>query len=551
MKTRSSRMNNGYLGVYEAYDDTSGLISTGKKYNINNYTADQIWTRPSAWVPLPDVSLGEQKIAATYAVYDTDNNFLSFVVNGGNSLVDWGDGTTGSVNAGNAIYKNYTRSTYSGLTSEIYQGYKTLNVIITAATGQNWSGEINLAFKHNQSGLQSYYTSGWLDIKMSAPNSTSIVIGDIFNDRSRAHLLERFNWIGNAPITSYTFIGCSNLRLIENFPSTERVTNYSSCFHTCRNLEQIHPNCLNSRIATNWNFTFLNCEKLKNIPNINMDNATTTQQTFTNCYLLKRIPYINTSNSTNVIGMFGGCFELEKIPEGFDPSKSTSLEVLFFACHSLKDLPEKLNTSVCTNMRSMFQSTTQLNRAPVMDTSNVTDFSNMFNSSGVRIVPEYNYSKATTISSMFNSANRLLYLEGNTMNTGLSLTTADAVFGNCQSLLKVPNIQNITNVTNTTNMFADCRAVKEYGSMDWKSVTNTGSGTSRMFYQNWSLSRCQITGITATVSFESCSLGATALNEIYTNLGPGTGKTITVTGNWGTAADNTSIATGKGWTVTG
>jgi hypothetical protein len=46
-------------------------------------------------------------------------------------------------------------------------------------------------------------------------------------------------------------------------------------------------------------------------------------------------------------------------------------------------------------------------------------------------------------------------------------------------------------------------------------------------------------------------MGATALNALYSSLGTVTAKTITVTGNWGTATDNTAIATGKGWTVTG
>jgi hypothetical protein len=47
-------------------------------------------------------------------------------------------------------------------------------------------------------------------------------------------------------------------------------------------------------------------------------------------------------------------------------------------------------------------------------------------------------------------------------------------------------------------------------------------------------------------------LSATQLNAIYTNLASGVvSQTITVTGNWGAATDTPSIATAKGWTVTG
>lgn len=46
-------------------------------------------------------------------------------------------------------------------------------------------------------------------------------------------------------------------------------------------------------------------------------------------------------------------------------------------------------------------------------------------------------------------------------------------------------------------------------------------------------------------------LSGPELDAIYTGLSvTGAGKTITVTGNFGTATHNPSIATAKGWTVT-
>ncbi len=52
--------------------------------------------------------------------------------------------------------------------------------------------------------------------------------------------------------------------------------------------------------------------------------------------------------------------------------------------------------------------------------------------------------------------------------------------------------------------------------------------------------------------FSNNNLDSTALDEIYTNASAtGAGKTITVTGNWGAANDTPSIATAKGWAVTG
>ena len=66
------------------------------------------------------------------------------------------------------------------------------------------------------------------------------------------------------------------------------------------------------------------------------------------------------------------------------------------------------------------------------------------------------------------------------------------------------------------------------------------------------LRRIRATGMNATFDVSNNSLDSTALNEIYTNVSAnGATKTITVTGNWGTANDNPSIATAKGWAVTG
>jgi hypothetical protein len=55
-----------------------------------------------------------------------------------------------------------------------------------------------------------------------------------------------------------------------------------------------------------------------------------------------------------------------------------------------------------------------------------------------------------------------------------------------------------------------------------------------------------------SVGLSSCQLSATALNEIFTNLvnrTSTTSATITITGNFGAATANTSIATAKNWVV--
>jgi len=72
-----------------------------------------------------------------------------------------------------------------------------------------------------------------------------------------------------------------------------------------------------------------------------------------------------------------------------------------------------------------------------------------------------------------------------------------------------------------------------------------------MFYGCNSLTKGTTLNLKYSIDYTNCNLSPTALNEIYTNLGTATAQTITVTGNWGTTSDDPTIATAKGWTVTG
>lgn len=73
-----------------------------------------------------------------------------------------------------------------------------------------------------------------------------------------------------------------------------------------------------------------------------------------------------------------------------------------------------------------------------------------------------------------------------------------------------------------------------------------------MFQNCSSLSSVILTGCKYTVSVANGVLSGTALDALYTSLGTAAGsQTITVSGNHGTSSDTPSIATAKGWTVSG
>ena len=127
-----------------------------------------------------------------------------------------------------------------------------------------------------------------------------------------------------------------------------------------------------------------------------------------------------------------------------------------------------------------------------------------------------------------------------------AVTNMSYMFYYCYSLQTIPQL-NTSAVTNMSGMFNNCYSLQSIPQLDTSAVTNMSS----MFYNCYSLSSMKATGIAQNISVASCKLSATKLNEIYSNLKTVTGKTITVTGNYGTASDDPSIATAKGWTVTG
>ena len=102
-------------------------------------------------------------------------------------------------------------------------------------------------------------------------------------------------------------------------------------------------------------------------------------------------------------------------------------------------------------------------------------------------------------------------------------------------------------VTNFRYMFYNAYSLQSIPLLD----TSSGTNFSDMFYNAYSLQRGALDGTAQNIVYPAGQLSGAALDEIYTNLASGvSSKTITVTGNYGTASDDPSIATAKGWTVT-
>ena len=243
-----------------------------------------------------------------------------------------------------------------------------------------------------------------------------------------------------------------------------------------------------------------------------------TSGTLTKSSILERAKILNGQLRLSTASMFSSCHVLQSVPM-FSTASVTNMSSMFSSCFSIQSVP-LLNTAAVTNMSSMFSACYSLKSIPLLNTGSVTNMSSMFLSClSLQSVPLFNTVAVTNMSSMFMT---------------------------CYALQSIPAF-NTSSVTNMTTMLNACRSLPIIPAF----VTNAVTVATDMFLGSLDIARSLITGMPVDHSYLNCNLSATALNEIYTNLPVVVGKTITVTGNYGVAGDDPTIATAKGWTVVG
>ena len=244
---------------------------------------------------------------------------------------------------------------------------------------------------------------------------------------------------------------------------------------------------------TNFSQFFDYCPSLENVVLSNTSAGTNMWRMFNNCSVLKTVTLFETSNVTNMSEMFSGCTNLIIVPL-FDTSNVTNMSRMFSNCVALNSIPP-FNTTNVTDMSYMFSGCYNINNIPSFNTSNVVNFGSMFAGCG----------------SLNNTPTFITSIANNMLN----------MFNNCVGLRHVPALDANSVVSGNFNMFSNCRA----------------------------LTKCSMINIKYSISFLNCELSANNLNEIFNNLPTTSGQTITITGNWGAATSNNSIASTKGWTV--
>jgi surface protein len=423
----------------------------------------------------------------------------------------------------------------------------------------------------NQLGAVTSFASLFLNCRtlqnviISDTITTVTNMSSMFNSCSSLTSVPLFN---TAAVTNMInmFNAASSLTSVPLF-NTAAVTDMGGMFASCSLLTSVP--LFNTAAVTTMASMFSSCNSLNLVPLFNTAAVTSMSSIFAGCSSLTTVPLFNTAAVTNMSGMFSGCNSLIAVPL-FNTISVTTMANMFAFCYPLRSVP-LFNTISVTTMSAMFNTCYSLTTVPLFNTASVTDMANMFsNCRSLTSVPLFNTAAVTSTNSMFLSCSALISVP--LFNTAGVLNTAQ-MFSGCSSLTSVPlfNISAVTGMSgmftncaslnsvplfNTSaaqvmsNMFSSCTALTAIPALVVTAVTSSANIGS-MFASCVSLARIEAKNFNFTFSVASSKLSATALNEIYTNLPTVVGQTITVTGNYGVASDDPTIATAKGWTVTG
>ena len=355
---------------------------------------------------------------------------------------------------------------------------------------------------------------------------------------------------------------------------------------------------LDTTKASNLQSIYNSVYALREFPEIDFQNVTSsTAHTFVMAYLYS-IDEIKFKGTSHLSGVNEGFFYDSTVRainmyQDLDFSNTQEIERSFYACSFLKNIGNIVTTSTMNNTYQLFNACSSLKKINAFDTSGVLDCRYMF--SGCRTlfsIPEYDLSNATNSYGFATSCylmkqcdtydfssstdcRSLFYncylLEKLPANLDISSTTlAGSIFRHCDSIAYAD--VNIPVATDITYLFYSGRKLERininaplattgtlpftlpYGGFNaLKQITgdlsSMGDNQTTYQYAMWT-SKLEVTH-NNSIDLRYLNMSGQTLDNLYTHLPTVSGKTINITSNRGAGEDTPSIATAKGWTVTG
>ena len=392
-----------------------------------------------------------------------------------------------------------------------------------------------------------------------------------------------------------TFSSCIALRNIV-FPTNFNASALTSAFNNCSSITNIIFQSPMSALTT-MQTAFNGCTLLNSVtlPTTVSSSGINLNATFQNCYSLASMTIPSGWLVTTFFGTFGGCTSITSITLPNNAQNScTTMANMCVQCNKLETIVMPTSLTAVNNLSTMFNNCFELKSVTFPSTMNsVTTIDNIFNNcrSLTSVTLPTSMSVCTIASFAFSACYSLTSL---TMpaTISLNLTTYSGLVQQCPNLttLTLPTTQTAL-CNNISNMFFGCGSLTTITNLN--RVGNNGAATplvngqmtglqgsyanrltSLSFVNPFSVLSLngensttnfnrlnslrllnagagQWTGSSPQINVSYCDLGVAALNQLFTDLTTITSKTINITGCTGAAGCTRSIATAKGWTVTG
>lgn len=320
------------------------------------------WIRPAGWLTIPTITSSDNKIAFLFAVYQNKENGMSlaYSINTINATVDWGDGTSTTINSTAIREKKYDYNSINSivLTDKYGESYKQVIITVTYVSGTlsgvwtmpsstsvgaagyrigalqvleivfSWPGALNLTSSANRTPLllesviiKKMTLTGTVSNYFSGVSGLRNIEGlDNIITTSVAAMSSFFQAVGDIGKIDYTFnhtnvstsmFYTSNIRRIGNinFPNTSGV---QQLLNIMPNLEEVgNVSCPS---ASNWQLAFASLYQLRKLGTITSTAMTTMTNMFQNCYSIREITFTSCANVTTIgTTAFGACYSLEKL----------------------------------------------------------------------------------------------------------------------------------------------------------------------------------------------------------------------------------------------
>ena len=309
-----------------------------------------------------------------------------------------------------------------------------------------------------------------------------------------------------------------------------------------------------------------------NLPYFDFSSATRTDQCFRYMYGLKNIRYdINIPNATTINYMFNGCYILQK-GKIITSSALTTAYQTYAHARSMKSI-DVFDVSGITggNARYLVYDMRRLKTLPNFNFASATDLDHLAHSCYSLKRIEITNSSLPLVQDLFNSFLNCFSLKSVAFDNIPEVLTFNRAFYNCYSLktmqITVPKATRIDyafyNAMNMEKLEFNAPLATEasqaisgntYGGRsrihDIKGDFSSAVNNEQVFLNSYALRKLRAT-FTNNIYLQNLYLTGEGLNEFYTYLPTVSGKTINVSNNRGRLYDDPTIATAKGWTVTG